>query len=79
LYRDKRQKKELERGRVEDKEVILIKLYEKSTTTSKITESSFIHEEIRNLEQFIKFIYSPTQIRLFKPPPYYQLLQSRGE
>jgi len=79
LYRDKRQKKELERGRVEDEEVILIKPYEESTTTSKTTKSSFIHKEIRNLEQFMKFIHSPTQTRLFKLLPYYQSLQSRGE
>jgi len=79
LYRDKRQKKELERVRVEDKEVILIKPYEESTTTSKTTESSFIHKEIRNLEQFMKFVHSLTQIRLFKPLPHYQSLQSREE
>jgi len=56
----------LERGRVKDEEVILIKPYGKSTTTSKTTESSVIYEEIRNLEQFMKFIHSPTQTRLFK-------------
>jgi len=60
LYRDKRQKKELERGRVKDEKVILIKPYKESTTISKTTESSFIYEEIRNLEQFMKFVYSPT-------------------
>ena len=49
LYRDKKQKKELEGGRLEDEEVILIKPYEELTTTSKITESSFIYEEIKNL------------------------------
>ena len=79
LYRNKRQKKELEGGRVENEEVILIKPYKKSTTISKMTRSSFIHEEIKNLEQYMKFIHSPTQIRLFKPPPYYQSLHSREE
>jgi len=29
--------------------------------------------------KYIKFICSPTQTRLFRPPPYYQSLQSRGE
>ena len=79
LYRDEEQKKELRRGTVEDKEVILIKLYEISTTTSKTTELSFIKDEIKNLEQYIKFIHSPMQVRLFKPPPYYQSLYPRGE
>jgi len=50
LYKDKRQKKELEKGRIEDEEVILIKPYEILTTISKTTESSFIHDKIKNLE-----------------------------
>ena len=69
----------MERGRVEDKKIILIKPYKVSTTTSKMTKTSFIHEEIKNLEKYIKFVYSPTQTRIFKPPPYYQSLCSRGE
>ena len=79
LYKDKEQKRELKEGRVEDKEVILIKPYKKLTTTSKMTKLSFIHEEIKNLEQCMKFIHSPTQTRLFKPLPHYQLLCSKGE
>ena len=51
LYRDEEQKKELRRGTVENEEVILIKLYKISITTSKTTESSFIQDEIKNLEQ----------------------------
>ena len=27
----------------------------------------------------MKFVKSPTQTRIFQPPPYYQLLRSRGE
>jgi len=78
LYRDKEQKK-LEKKK-EEEEVILIKLYEILTTrTSTTTESSFIHDEIKNLEQHIKFIYSSSQTRLFKPPSHYQSLWSRGE
>ena len=50
LYRNKRQKKESERERVEDEEVILIKPYKESATTTKSSESSFIHEEIENLK-----------------------------
>ena len=49
LYKDERQK-ELEEGRIENKEVILIKLYKVLTTTFKTTESSFIYDEVKNLE-----------------------------
>jgi len=48
-------------GRVEDKEVILIKPYEISSLTSISTHStSFIDEEIKNLIKYIKFIKAPT-------------------
>ena len=51
LYKNKEQKKELkEQERVVDEEVLLFKLYEKSATISKTTESSFIYKEIKNLE-----------------------------
>ena len=60
LYKDEEQKKELGRGIVKDDEVILIKPYKVSTTTFKTTESSFIQDKIKNLEQYIKFIHSPT-------------------
>jgi len=64
--------------RVEEEEVILIKPYEASESIS--TKSlSFINEEIDNLLKYMKFIKSPTQTRVFRPPPYYQLLHSRGE
>ena len=67
-------------GRVEDEEVILIKPYEISSSTSISTHStSFIEEEIENLIKYMKFVKSPTQTRLFRPPPHYQSLKSRGE
>ena len=47
-------------GRVEDKEVILIKPYEVSSSTSISTHStSFIDEEIENLIKYMKFIKIP--------------------
>ena len=76
LYKDKEQKKE--DGKVEDKEVILIKLYKVFISTS-ITESSFIQDEVENLTKYMKFIHSPMQIWLFKPSPNYLLLKSRGK
>ena len=69
---------------MEDEKVILIKLYEvlttiSKTTSSKMTKMSFIYEEIKNLEKYMKFVHSPMQTKIFKPPPHYQSLCSRGE
>ena len=50
LYSNERQKKELEGGKVEDKEVIVIRLYKVLTDIFKTTVLSFIYKEIKNLE-----------------------------
>ena len=76
LYMDEETKKE--GGRVEDNEVILIKPYEASTTTSS-SNTSFIMDKVEHLLKYMKFIRMPSQTRLFKPPPHYQALKSRGE
>ena len=78
LYMDKEERRD--EGRVEDEEVILIKPYEVSSSTSISTHStSFIDEEIENLIKYMKFIKIPMQTRLFHLPAYYQSLKSRGE
>ena len=59
LYKDMEQKKESSKGRVEDKEVILIKLYEVSSSLST-TKSSFIDNEVNNLIKYMKFIQFST-------------------
>ena len=76
LYKDVEQRRESNEERVE---VILIKLYKVSKLASSITKSSFIEDKADNLIKYMKFIWLPTQTRLFKPPPYYQSLQSRRE
>jgi len=77
LYKNEEIKKE--EGRIEE-EVILVRTYKVSTTTiSSSLQTSFIMDEVENLLKYIKFVQSPTQTRLFKPPPYYQSLKSRGE
>ena len=78
LYKDMEQKKESSEERVENEEVILIKLYE-IFSSSSTTKSSFIDNEVNNLIKYMKFIQSSTQTRIFHPPPHYQLLKSRGE
>ena len=59
LYMDKEREKEEEK--VEDEEVILIKPYEVSTTTTSSTsQTSFITKEVKNLNKYMKFIQTPT-------------------
>ena len=75
---DKEEKRD--EGRVENKEVVLIKPYEISSSTFVSTHSiSFIDREIENLIKYMKFIKTPIQTRLFCLPAYYQSLKSRGE
>ena len=55
LYKD--EEKWEEEGKIEDEEVILIKLYEVSTaTSSSMSQMSFITEEVDNLSKYIKFV-----------------------
>ena len=45
-----------EKGVIEDKEVILVKPYEVSTTTSSSSSTSFITDEVKNLLKYMKFV-----------------------
>ena len=67
-----------EKGVVEEEEVILVKPYEVSMTMSS-SSTSFITDEVENLFKHMKFVWTLLQTRLFKPPPHYQSLKSRGE
>ena len=75
IYIDEEQK---EKGTIEDEEVILVQPYEVSTTTLSST-TSFITDEVENLSKHMKFVRTPSQTRIFRPPPHYQSLRSRGE
>jgi len=70
--------KEKDKGTIENEEVILVRPYEVSTTTSSST-TSFITDKVENLFKHMKFVRTPSQTRLFRPPPHYQALRSRGE
>ena len=72
------EKKEEKRG-VESEEVILIRPYEVSSTTMSSSRTSFITNKVENLLKYMKFIKAPSQMRIVRPPPYYQSLKSRGE
>ena len=71
LYKNIEQRRELKKGRVEDKEVILIKLYEVSESISLTMKLSFIDDKVENLIKYIKFIQFLMQTRIFQPSPYY--------
>jgi len=73
------EEKKEEKGVVESEEVILIRPYEASSTTLFSSGTSFITDEVENLFKYMKFMKSPLQTRIFRPPPYYQSLKSRGE
>ena len=53
LYMDEETKKK--KGKVEDKEVILIKPYKVSMTTS-LSSTSFITDEVKNFLKYMKFV-----------------------
>jgi len=73
------EEKKEEKGVVESEEVILVRPYKVSSTTLSSSGTSFIIDEVENLLKYIKFVKSPSQTRIFRPPPYYQSLKSRGE
>ena len=45
-----------EKGAIEDEEVILVKPYEISTTTSSSSSTSFIMDKVENLLKHMKFV-----------------------
>ena len=73
------EEKKEEKGVVEREEVILVRPYEVSSTTLSSSGTSFIMDEVENLLKYMKFVKTLSQTRIFRPPPYYQSLKSRGE
>jgi len=64
LYMNEEQQKE--GGKVEEEEVILIRPYKVSSSMSSSTRSSsFANKKVNNLLKYMKFVKSPTQIRIF--------------
>ena len=76
LFKDEEIKKD--KGRIEDKEVILVKPYKVSQSSTSST-TSFIMDKVKNLTKYMKFIQAPTQTRIFQPLPHYQAFKSRDE
>ena len=67
------------RETIENKKVILIQPYKVSSSTILTSSISFISDEVENLAKYMKFVKSPSQTRIFQPPPHYQSLKSWGE
>jgi len=70
LYKNEEQEKKLNKERVKDEEIILIKPYE-VVELMLSSQLSFIDNEVNNLIKYMKFICSPTQTRLFQLPPHH--------
>jgi len=77
LYMNEETKEE--RGTVENEEVILVQPYEVSSKTTSSSTTSFITDEVENLAKYMKFVKTPPQTRIFRPPLYYQALKSGEE
>ena len=77
IYMDEEQRGD--KGTIENEEVILVRPYKVSSTTTSSSITSFITDEVENLTKYMKFVKTPLQTRIFRPPPYYQSLKSRGE
>ena len=73
IYMNREQK---ERGMIENEEVILVRPYEVSSSTTSTSSISFILDEVENLTKYMEFVKSLSQTRIFRPPPHYQLLKS---
>ena len=73
------EEKEEDKGTIENKEVILVRPYEVLSKTTSSSTMSFITDEVKNLTKYMRFVKTSSQTRIFRPPPYYQSLKSRGE
>ena len=62
IYMNEEQK---ERGTIGNEEVILIRPYEVSSSTTSTSSISFISDEVENLTKYMKFVKSPSQTRIF--------------
>jgi len=60
LFKEEESKKE--GGHIEEEEVILVKPYKVSKSSSSMTSTTgFITDKVKNLLKYMKFIRSPTQ------------------
>ena len=63
LYIEEEKRKN--KGTIENEEVILVRPYEVSSTTSSLSKTSFITDEVENLTKYMKFVKTLSQTRIF--------------
>jgi len=54
------EEKKEDKGTIENEEVILVCLYEVSSTTTSLSKTSFITDEVENLAKYMKFVKTPS-------------------
>jgi len=59
------EEKKEDKGTIENEEVILIRLYKVSSTTTSSSRTSFITDKIENLTKYMKFVKTLSQTRIF--------------
>ena len=63
----------------EEEEFFLYKPYDIDLPKPKTPELTFIQDEIKNLDKYIKYMQSSIKIMLFYPQLYYKFIQLQGE
>ena len=63
IYMDEEQRGDKEM--IENKEVILVRPYKMSSTTTLSSATSFITDKVENLTKYMKFVKTPSQTRIF--------------
>jgi len=63
LYMEEEKKEDKET--IENKEVILVRLYKVLSTTTSSSKTSFITDKVDNLAKYMKFIKTLSQTRIF--------------
>ena len=63
IYMKKEKRKD--KGTIENKEVILVRPYKVSSTTTSFSTTSFITDKVENLAKYMKFMKTPSQTRIF--------------
>jgi len=58
LYMEEEKKED--KGTIENEEVILVRPYEVSSTTTSLSRTSFITDKVENLAKYMKFVKTPS-------------------
>jgi len=63
LYMEEEKKED--KGTIENEKVILVRPYKVSSTTTSLSRTSFITDEVEKLVKYMKFVKTPLQTRIF--------------